>query len=140
MSEHTSQRLEQQQTDLERVLQGIGALFHTELEKNLDLLDSEVDQLFGAQSHTAPMDADLQRENAYATAVQCEQRLLGLSQSISSTLENVVVAPSQQGQHGQVTDILKILHKHQMQLAQLEHASRAIEHDVSCKLNVSLNQ
>ena len=139
MSEHTSQRLEQQQTDLERVLQGIGALFHTELEKNLDLLDSEVDQLFGAQAHMAPVDADLQRENAYATAVQCEQRLLGLSQSISSTLENVVAAPSQQGQHGQVADILKILHKHQMQLAQLEHASRAMEHDIS-QLNVSLNQ
>jgi hypothetical protein len=54
-----------QRTELENVLNGIGA-FHVELENTMDLLDSEVDQLFGAQAHMAPVDADLQRENAYA--------------------------------------------------------------------------
>jgi chromosome segregation ATPase len=131
LSEHTSQLLAQQ-TDLENILNGIGA-FHTELETNLDLLDSEVDQLFGAQSHLAPVDADLQRENAYATAVQCEQRLQVLSQSLSSTLERV--APKGDGE---VADIMKVLHKHQIQLAQLEHVSRSMEQDIN-QLNVSLN-
>ena len=132
LSQQTSQLLVQQ-AELEQVLNGIGA-FHGELESTMDLLDSEVDQLFGAQAHMAPLDADLQRENAYATAIQCEQRLQVLSQSITSTLQKV--AP--QGE-GEVVDIMKILHQHQMQLVQLEQASRAMEHDIG-QLNVTLNQ
>jgi len=122
-----------QQTELEGMLTGIGT-FHSEFENNLDQLEGQVDQLFGAQAHLSPSDADMQRENAYATAVQCDQRLESLSHSVCGTLEQLEIVGDDE-----VANILKILHQHQMQLADLEHASRVMEHDIH-QLNNSLNQ
>jgi len=75
LSSQTS-RLMVHQTELERILKGIGA-HQTELESNLTTLETQVAQVFEAQVHMTPGDADVQRENAYSLALACEQRLQG---------------------------------------------------------------
>jgi chromosome segregation ATPase len=133
LSTKTSQLL-QQQSELEGMLKGIGA-FHSEFEKNLDQLEVQVDQLFGAQSHVVPTDSDVQRENAYSTAVQCEQRLQALQEAATTMLQRLELG----GGQGPVADIVKILQQHEMQLASLEQTNRAMEHDIN-QLSLTLNQ
>jgi len=121
------------QSELEGMLNSIGA-FHSEFEKNLDQLEGQVDQLFEVQAHLSPSDADLQRENAYATAVRCNQRLESLTQNVSGTLQQLEISGD-----GETSDILRILHQHQMQLVQLEQASRSIDHDINQLSNALSN-
>lgn len=123
------------QTELERKLSGIGA-FQKELEGNLEKLENHVSDLFDAQAHLQPVDSDLQRENAYSTALECEQKLQGLLGSLEG-IGTRIASAQESAYSGEVGDVCRILNMHQMQLFQLERASRAMEHDID-QLSTSL--
>jgi len=127
MTQQTSKLLVQQ-TELEQLLQGIGA-FQTELDSNLTKMETQVDDLFRAQSHVTPVEADRKREQAYNTAVEVDGRLSILTTNLQSSLhalegaqENIMTA--------EVGDVVRIMNMHQSQLEQLERATRTMDHDI----------
>jgi predicted RNase H-like nuclease (RuvC/YqgF family) len=122
-------RLYVEQAELEGVIKNVAA-FQSELEKNIEILENNVDDLFQAQAHVAPRDADIQRESAYSTALNVDGRLDLLHQELQSTLrlldesqDNVLKGP--------VADVVKILNNHQNGLVQLEQTCRSMEQDIA---------
>ena len=122
------QRCMVQQKEVEQTLAGIGN-FQSELDRNLDAVEHNVDELFAAQSHLVPGDADCEREAAYQTANSVEQRLKTLEESLQSTLQQMDAA-QERALTGDVAKIVQILNQHQNSLAALEEAGRRMEHDI----------
>eukprot|EP00978_Attheya_sp_CCMP212_P042156 scaffold252447_cov48-Attheya_sp.AAC.1 len=60
-----------------------------------------LDQLFAAQSHVIPEDADVEREVAYVRATQVEARLSGLTQTLDRTIHDLHVAQQQRASQEQ---------------------------------------
>eukprot|EP00978_Attheya_sp_CCMP212_P017463 scaffold46537_cov44-Attheya_sp.AAC.3 len=140
LTEWTS-RLMMRQVEVDTTLHQSGTAFQSELETELDTLEGYVDQLFAAQSHVVPEDADVEREVAYVRATQVEARLSGLTQTLDRTVHDLHVAQqrsSQEQSPGEVGQILNVLNAHHDSLAQLEMASHAIETDVAM-MNRSLS-
>jgi predicted RNase H-like nuclease (RuvC/YqgF family) len=122
-------RLFAEQAEMEGIIKNIGA-FQSELENNIEVLENNVDDLFQAQAHVAPRDADIERENAYSTALNLDERLSLLSQDLQSTLR-LLDESQDQVLRGPVGDVVKILNNHQNGLVQLEQASRSMEQDIA---------
>jgi nuclear pore complex protein Nup62 len=116
------------QQELEQMLNGIDA-FQRELETTLYTVEQHVEDLFQAQSHQLPADADMEREKAYATAGAVEQRLQELSESLQSVLGEMD-ATQQRVLTGDTGKIVQILGQHEKSLADLETAARRMELDV----------
>jgi nuclear pore complex protein Nup62 len=128
---HQTSRLMVEQAEMEGVIKNIGA-FQSELESNIEVLENNVDDLFQAQAHVAPRDADIEREHAYATALNVDERLDLLSQELQSTLRLLDESQDQVLKGGgPVGDIVKILNNHQNGLVQLEQTSRSMEQDIT---------
>jgi nuclear pore complex protein Nup62 len=130
-----------QQDELERTFQGIGA-FQLELDSTLETLEKNVDDLFMAQSHLTPQDADVERERAYETASNIDTSLNILSQDLKQTLQQMDVAQERVfGSHGQAGDVGRIVHilnTHQNRLGELEALGRKMDADIS-QLNKALS-
>ncbi|GAX11591.1 nuclear pore complex protein Nup62 [Fistulifera solaris] len=116
------------QQELEQMLNGIDA-FQRELETTLNTVEQHVEDLFQAQSHHLPADADMEREKAYATASAVEQRLQELSESLQTVLGEMD-ATQQRVLTGDTGKIVQILSQHEKSLADLETAARRMELDV----------
>lgn len=116
------------QQELEQMLNGVDA-FQRELESTLNTVEQHVEDLFQAQSHQSPVNADLERERAYATASSVEQQLQELSESLQSVLGEID-ATQQRVLTGDTGKIVQILNQHETSLADLETAARRMELDV----------
>ena len=126
---NVTSRLLVEQTELESTIQSIHA-FEQELDNNLVGLEQHVDELFAAQAHVAPQDADQQRELAYSTAVNIDERLVVLSQQLQSTMR-LLDDSHDKVLTGPVGDVVAILNAHQNGLVELEQASRSMEQDIA---------
>jgi nuclear pore complex protein Nup62 len=124
---NVTSRLFVQQTELESTLKSIDA-FQTELDSNLVGLEQHVDELFAAQAHVEPQNADKQRELAYSTAVNIDERLSLLSEQLTSTMR-LLDDSQDKVLTGSVGDVVRILNAHQNGLAELEQTSRSMEQD-----------
>jgi DNA repair exonuclease SbcCD ATPase subunit len=122
-------RLMVEQAEMEAIIKNIGA-FQFELQNNIEVLEQNVDELFRAQAHVAPRDADIERENAYSTALTVDERLSLLSDQLQSTLR-LLDESQDQVLTGPVGDIVRILNGHQNGLVQLEQSSRSMEQDIA---------
>ena len=108
-----SQRLLLKQEELERTFEGINA-FQVGLDSTLEEVEQHVDQLFQAQSHLTPQDADVQREHAYETASHLDVSLSVLHDNLRHTLQQVDVAQeSVLRKAGDAGRIINVLNTHQ---------------------------
>lgn len=123
------QRCLLQQKEVEQTLTGIHN-FQEELDRNLANVEKNVDQVFAAQSHLLPVDADVERENAYQTAFKIEARLSSLQDILQGTLQKMDAA-QERALSGDVAKIVKILNQHQNSLASLEDVANRMEHDMA---------
>lgn len=118
-----------EQKEVEQTLTGIGA-FQSELDRTLESVERNVDELFGAQSHLMPADADMERESTYKMAHDVDLRLLELQSSLQTTLQQMDAA-QERALTGDVAKIVQILNQHQNSLAVMEDAGRRMEHDIA---------
>lgn len=117
-----------QQKDVEQTLSGIGA-FQEELDRTLETVEQNVDELFRNQSHFTPVDADIEREKAYTTASDIESRLGELTQSLKTTLQ-VMDDIQDRVLTGDFGKVVKILNQHQNSIVELEDAGRRVEQEI----------
>jgi nuclear pore complex protein Nup62 len=117
-----------EQSELEQTLIGIAA-FQDELQTTLETVEGHVDELFAAQSTLAPVDADMEREQAYSTASLVEQRLQALSSALHNTLAEIEET-QERVLTGDVGKIVKILNQHETSLAEIQAAGRRMEQDI----------
>ena len=127
MSQQTS-KLIVQQVELEQLINGIGA-FQSELDSNLQIMEAQVDDLFRAQAHLTPVEADRKREQAYNTAVEVDGRISLLTTNLRSSLRQLDGA-QETVITGEVGDVCRIINLHQSQLEQLERTTRSMDHDI----------
>ena len=125
-----------QQQEIEQTVQAIDD-FQNELDRTLDQVEQNVDQIFASQSHLNPTNADVEREAAYQTAASVDQRLTVLQESLVTALAQADEANAPL--HGDVALIVQILNRHHTSLAALEDAERRIEHDMA-QVNVVLGR
>jgi nuclear pore complex protein Nup62 len=140
-------RLMIRQTELDRTLNGVGS-YQSQLADTLDQVERHVDELFAAQSHLTPDDADVERERAYASAIEIDGRLSNMNDVLRDVLSSLDAAqerafatggPSSEGGNGDVGKVLQVMNAHHDTLARLEGSARTIEQDVS-SLGRSLSQ
>ena len=124
-----TQRLMLEQQQVEKALEGIGAL-QDELDSTLSEVEGHVDELFARQSHLAPQDADFERERAYATASTVDRRLEELKENMAATASQINSA-NERAFTGDVANIVAILNQHQDGLSSLQNAARKMEMDVT---------
>lgn len=118
-----------EEKEVEQTLSGIVA-FQSELDRTLETVERNVDELFGVQSHLMPADADMERETAYKMAHDVDLRLQEIQSSLTTTLGQMDAA-QERALRGDVAKIVQILNQHQTRLAELEEAGRRMEHDVA---------
>ena len=131
-------RLMIRQAELDRTLAGTGS-HQRHLADTIDGLEVDVDEIFAAQSHVAPEDADLEREKAYALAIDLEKRLGGMTRALEGTGRDLeaaqerVLASGGSGFEGkgEIGNVLQILNNHHDALAYLEGAAGAVEGHVA---------
>jgi chromosome segregation ATPase len=110
-------------------LTGVGAL-QQELDRTLETVERNVEELLQAQSHLVPADADLERERAYQMALDLDARLHELQQSLQSNMLQMEQA-EERALTGDVAQIVRVLHQHQSSLANLEDVARRMDADIS---------
>jgi nuclear pore complex protein Nup62 len=128
LTEHTRRCILQQQ-EIEQTLSGVSAM-QQELDKTLGTIETNVDELFVAQSHLVPQDADYQREEAYQTASEISKRLHAITDTLAQA-QMQMDETQERTLTGDVAKIVKILQQHQTSLADLEDAGRRMEYDIS---------
>ena len=143
LTSHT-QRCMLQQSQIEETVAGIGA-FQDELESTLGRLEVHLDELFAKQAHTAPADADVERERTYKAAMATEQKLQTLQEKLDEACDNLDAAQERvftttatDGGGGlgvtassrDVSSMIQILQQHQRSLADLEAAGVKMEKDI----------
>ena len=94
-----------QQQEIEQTVQAIDD-FQNELDRTLDQVEQNVDQIFASQSHLNPTNADVEREAAYQTAASVDQRLTVLQESLVTALAQADEANAPL--HGDVALIVQI--------------------------------
>ena len=123
------QRLLVQQQEMEQTVHAIDD-YQNELDRTLDQVEQNVDEIFAAQAHLVPTNADVERETAYRTAESIDQRLTALQESLQTALAkddyNNDLQPN-----GDVAVMVQILMQHHKALAALEDAERRLEHDMA---------
>jgi len=134
------------QAELDRTLNGIGS-YQSELSSTMDGVERHVDELFASQSHCTPDDSDVEREQAYATAIELDGRLAGMNNVLKSLLGSLDAAQesafasgrgggggemdgSGGGGGGDVGQILRVMNAHHDTMAYLEASARRIENGV----------
>jgi chromosome segregation ATPase len=125
-----------QQQKVEQTLQGIGDL-ETELDRTLQQLETQVDEIFAVAASLAPTDADRHREHAYATARALDTRLASLTDTLQQSLHQMSETQERVFQQdATIGPIVKVLHQHQTAILDLESAGQKLEHDVThvCRL------
>lgn len=140
------QKLLVKQSELDRTLNGIGS-YQSELSSTLDGIERHVDELFASQSHLVPEDADVEREKAYANAIDIDGRLAGMNDALRSILSSLDAAQERafatgaggDGADDDVGQILATMNANHDILAHLEAAARRIEGDVGA-VGVALSQ
>ena len=140
------QKLLLRQAELDRTLNGIGS-YQSELSSTLEGIERHVDELFASQSHLVPEDADVEREKAYANAIDIDGRLAGMNDALRSILGSLDAAQERAfatGAGGDGTDddvgqILATMNANHDILAHLEAAARRIEGDVGA-VGMALSQ
>jgi nuclear pore complex protein Nup62 len=128
LTEHTRRCILQQQ-EIEQTLSGVSAM-QLELDKSLGTIETNVDELFVAQSHLVPQDADYQREEAFQTASEIAKRLHAITDTLAQA-QAQMDETQERNLTGDVAKIVKILQQHQTSLADLEDAGRRMEYDIS---------
>lgn len=134
-----AQRLLIEQEQIENGLDTIGA-YQYNLDKILTEVESQVSDIFKAQSHLSPMDADLQRERAYEMAQQIDYQLSDIKNSLRDTYDNLNQAgESIYGKGGDnniniadietANDVITVLNRHQDELVNLEAAAQKLDLD-----------
>ena len=140
------QKLLVRQAELDRTLNGIGS-YQSELSSTLEGIERHVDELFASQSHLVPEDADVEREKAYANAIDIDGRLAGMNDGLRSILGSLEAAQERafatgaggDGADGDVGQILATMNANHDILAHLEAAARRIEGDVGA-VGMALSQ
>lgn len=130
------------QSDVDQTLrQGIASR-QDELNHALDVLEGMVDDLFEGQSHLIPEDADVERERAYATAVELDGKLHTMSLQLEHLKRDLDAAEERSASTaammttngaggGELGRILGILNAHHEAMAHLEWRGREIEGDLA---------
>lgn len=140
------QKLLLRQAELDRTLNGIGS-YQSELSSTLEGIERHVDELFASQSHLVPEDADVEREKAYANAIDIDGRLAGMNDALRSILGSLDAAQERafatgaggDGADDDVGQILATMNANHDILAHLEAAARRIEGDVGA-VGMALSQ
>lgn len=140
------QKLLVRQAELDRTFNGIGS-YQSELSSTLEGIERHVDELFASQSHLVPEDADVEREKAYANAIDIDGRLAGMNDGLRSILGSLEAAQERafatgaggDGADGEVGQILATMNANHDILAHLEAAARRIEGDVGA-VGMALSQ
>jgi nuclear pore complex protein Nup62 len=133
-----SQRCLYQQQQVESALVGIGAT-QEQLDHDLYELEQHVDELFTARPHLAPVDADVEREQAYTTAMAVEQRLQAVSARLQETAHDMDAAQERALGNSNVGAVVRILNQHLQKLAELEIATARMDHDIKQAARVFQN-
>ena len=120
-------RLMLEQDQIENNIDGIDA-FQNEIEKTLTQVELQVDQILQNQSHLAPHDADLHRQQAYDMAMEIDRRLEEVKGSLNMTSDSLETS-SQQAYSGETAQILTTLTKHQKTMVDLENEAGKLEID-----------
>lgn len=118
-----------EQKEIEQTLVGIGE-FQSELDRNLDAVERNIDELFGSQSHLVPVDADQERETAYKMAHDVDVRLQDLQTTVQNAMQQMESA-EERALSGDVAKIVQVLNQHQRSLANLEDVARRMEVDMA---------
>jgi nuclear pore complex protein Nup62 len=124
-----AQRLMLEQEQIEQNIAGIDA-FQNEIDRALNQVEKQVDQIFQHQSHLAPQDADTQRDSAYETAKNIDRRLEDVMESLKATTEQL----HNSNEHcfvGETRQIFVTLNQHQDKLVDLEAEAGKLEMDCS---------
>ena len=77
---------------LHQLLQGIGTV-QTELDTNLQKMETHVDDLFRAQAYLTPAEADCKLEQTYNTIVEVDGRLSLMTRNLQSSLLSIRWCP-----------------------------------------------
>ena len=117
-----------EQEEMEQALNSIGA-FQSELNSTLEQVEKNVDELFTSQSHLAPQDADIQREEAYQRANIISHRMEEIEQGLTITLRHLSSSTVQNKSEG--SHVVNVLNQHQDAIAALEVAAQTLEKDLS---------
>jgi nuclear pore complex protein Nup62 len=118
-----------EQKEVEQTLVAIGD-FQSEIDRNLDTVERNIDELFGSQSHLVPVDADQERETAYKLAHDVDVRLQELNTVVQTTMQQMESA-EERALSGDVAKIVQMLHQHQRSLANLEDVARRMDIDMA---------
>jgi nuclear pore complex protein Nup62 len=119
-----------QQQEVEQTLSGIGDL-EQELDRTLQLLEVQVDEIFEVAASLAPTDADRQREHAYATARALDTRLGELTDVLQQSLHQMDEDQERVfGMDPTIGPAVKVLYQHQTSILDLESAGQKLEHEV----------
>ena len=102
-----------------------------------------MEELFLAQGHLLPEDADVERETAYGMAVECESRLghmeedlRGMGRDLMAAQESVFGGASSSkssasaGNASGVAEVVEVMNRHYEMLGALEGAVRKVQGDL----------
>jgi len=129
LTEQTHRAIFQQQ-EVEKTLIGIDAL-QEELDRTIEGLETNLDEVFSATQNLPPAEADRQREQTYATAKAVDARLQSLHDSLQSTMAELNASQeSLLPKEGDLGMIFKVLNEHQDVLSDLKVSSRKMEKDI----------
>ena len=116
------------QTSVQRLVEAV-AVFQDEMERNLDTVEEQINELFEKQTTQPPIDADVERERAYHRAATIESKLQQLDETLKVTMRELDekqkrVLPSEVGA------MVKTLNQHQVTMADLENRARKVKHEM----------
>ena len=118
-----------QEEEVEKTL-GIILGFQDELDQTLADVENMVDELFNTSSQGLPVDADVEREKAYATAQSVEERLQTLTAELDATMKEMD-GLQENMLDGDAGKIVQIFSQHEMKLAEVQAAGRQLDQDLA---------
>ena len=118
-----------QQRDVEDKLGSVNA-FQTELSTTLSTIENNIDLLFSNPHNAAPTDADIQREQAFQTAINVDHRLNAISNALTEVVGDLNASQENTSSNGSLNKIVQILNAHHKTLSWLENSAVTVENEL----------
>ena len=127
-------RLLLRQTELDTSLATIGSYQQT-LTTTLDGLEVQVEEMLASQSDLTPEEADVERERAYALALECNSRLESSENRVDVIRKDLKEAQERawkKNEHGDqdVAKIVDWMNQQYDMMSELEVVARTMEEDL----------